>query len=251
MPRAPRKKSSSNIYHVMLRGNEQQTIFQDEEDYNKFLSVLDQCRKQFDFVLYAWCLMPNHVHLLIKERSKPISSAVQGIGSSYVFWYNAKYFRTGHLFQGRYKSEPVEDEAYFLQVIRYIHLNPVQAHLCDSSDEYPYSSYNRYFHCGKNAEDLVWGLIRRDEFERFHKEKKDDIRSELEEKRECRLSDDEVRSFVKGSYGNIDLSSISSWQRDKKTEIIQSLLERGASIRQINRLTGVGINVISAIRKNM
>ena len=130
MPRAGRIKSVSGNYHVVLRGINKQRIFEDAQDYDKFWLILKDKQKLFGFSLFAWCLMPNHVHLLIKEKSAPLSQIFQGFGSSFVYWYNAKYKRTGHLFEGRYRSEPVDDESYFLTVVRYIHLNPVKGRLC-------------------------------------------------------------------------------------------------------------------------
>ena len=127
MPRAARIKSSSGIYHVVLRGINRQRIFEEDEDYAKYLNIFKSCRKQCSAKLYAWCLIPNHIHLLLKENNVPLSHIFRKSGSGFVYWYNAKYSRTGYLFQDRFRSEPVEDETYFPTVVRYIHLNPVNA----------------------------------------------------------------------------------------------------------------------------
>ena len=144
MPRSARKKSSTGIYHIMIRGINKQKIFEQPEDYRKLLYQLRDCKEKGEFELYAYCLMPNHIHLLLKEGSEPIADTFRRLGSKYVMWFNTKYSRVGHLFQDRFKSEAVEDGGYFLTVLRYIHFNPVKAKLVQYPGEYPYSSYSAY-----------------------------------------------------------------------------------------------------------
>ncbi|WP_246055125.1 transposase [Pseudalkalibacillus caeni] len=129
MPRKARRKSGTGIYHVILRGINKQTIFEDDEDKRKFLENLKKYKKVSGFKLYSYCLMDNHVHLLVKESEETVSEALKRISSSYVYWYNMKYERIGHLFQERFKSENVETRKYFLTVLRYIHQNPLKAGL--------------------------------------------------------------------------------------------------------------------------
>jgi len=109
MPRRSRRKSHSGIYHAMVRGIDRQLIFRDPADFLKYLRVLEECKRVSSFEIYAYCLMPNHVHLLIREGSEDLGKAFQRIGSRYAYWFNKKYERCGHLFQDRFKSEPVED----------------------------------------------------------------------------------------------------------------------------------------------
>ena len=144
MSRQARKPSESGIYHVMLRGINKQQIFIDEEDYEKFLWVLKDTKEISEYKLYAYCLMDNHIHLLIKVEKEPLHIIFKRIGNRFVYWYNAKYQRIGHLFQDRYKSEAVENEEYFLTVLRYIHQNPLKAGICENVSDYKYSSYNEY-----------------------------------------------------------------------------------------------------------
>lgn len=149
MPRVARKLSNSQVYHVMVRGNEKKSIFLDDEDRLKFVSVLGEKKKETGFSLYAWCLMNNHVHLLLKEGSEPIRLIMKRINVSYALHFNRKYDRVGHVFQDRYRSEPVESERYLLQLIRYIHNNPVRANVVGSPSQYFWSSYNAL--TGQNA----------------------------------------------------------------------------------------------------
>ena len=117
MPRQARKKSSAGIYHIMLRGVNQQQIFEDGEDCDKFLQVLKDCKAISEFKLFAYCLMGNHIHILLQETNEPIELLMKRIATRFVYWYNIKYQRVGHLFQDRFKSEPIENDAYFLTVL--------------------------------------------------------------------------------------------------------------------------------------
>ncbi len=169
MPRAARRKSEIKMYHIMLRGINQQNVFEDDEDYQKFLQVLIECKAISKFKLYAYCLMGNHIHLLIQETDEPIELIVKRIAVRYVYWYNIKYNRVGHLFQDRYKSEPIDDEAYFLTVIRYIHQNPIKANLCKKLDQYSYSSYNLFFqHSNIIDSDFVFDMVPIEQFADFN-----------------------------------------------------------------------------------
>ncbi|PFG15085.1 transposase [Bacillus sp. es.036] len=112
LPRKARKKSSSGVYHVVFRGINRQTIFEDEEDKEKFLEILARYKTKSGIELYAYCLMDNHVHLLVKETEESLSMFMKRVSSSYVYWYNRKYRRCGHLFQERFNSENVESDAH-------------------------------------------------------------------------------------------------------------------------------------------
>ena len=118
----------------------QQQIFHKPRDYERLISTLGRYKEISQFELYAYCLMGNHIHLLIWSDYEPIGQAIKRIGDSYVFWYNKKYNRCGHLFQDRFRSIPVEDDAYFLTVLRYIIQNPVVAGICKRVEDYAYSS---------------------------------------------------------------------------------------------------------------
>ena len=146
MPRASRKKSESGIYHIMLRGINQQVVFEENEDYDRFIDTVKKYKTICGYKLFAYCLMSNHIHIIIKEETESIDQIIKRIAGSYVYWYNSKYYRKGHLFQDRFKSEPVDDDAYFMTVLRYIHQNPVKAKLCSKVEDYPFSSFAEYLH---------------------------------------------------------------------------------------------------------
>ena len=146
MARRPRKKSRTGIYHIILRGINRQTIFEDDEDKYKLLETLTRYKNISKFNLYGYCLMDNQLHLLMKETEEAIGKTIQRISASYVRWYNYKYERIGHLFQGRFKSENVETPNYFRTVLRYIHQNPVKARLEQNVLDCKWTSIHDYIH---------------------------------------------------------------------------------------------------------
>lgn len=162
MSRTPRTISGTGIYHAMMRGINHQDIFHDSTDYNYFLSVMRRNllkRGPYKQAIgsncyyYAYCLMPNHIHLLIQEGFDNVSNIVKRITISYVYYYNHKYQRDGHLFKERFRSEPVNDMSYFTMLLRYIHRNSVEAQLIKNVIDYPYSSWREY--CGMIRSDMM------------------------------------------------------------------------------------------------
>ena len=148
MSRPPRQASSSSIYHVMIRGVGQQALFLDSRDCERFLKYLKEVKETSPFILYGYCLMKNHVHLLIRETVSPLAYFMKRISLKYALYFNRKYQRIGHVFQDRYKSENVEDDRYFLTVYRYILQNPVKAGICETPAQYRWSSYSEIFKSG-------------------------------------------------------------------------------------------------------
>ena len=144
MSREARKKSESGIYHVVLRGHNREKIFKDDADKEKFLQTLERYKEISKFKIYGYCIMEDHVHLLLHEQDESLDLIMRRIGASFVYWYNFKYKRYGHLFHDRYKSEGVETLKYFLTVLRFIHNNPKKEGLVDNISDYKWSSYNDY-----------------------------------------------------------------------------------------------------------
>ena len=144
MPRHQRKKSKTGFYHAIIRGNEKRNVFLDEEDKYRFIETLYDKKQNQSFYLHAFCLMNNHVHLMVSEGNDDISVLMKRINVSYVSYFNHKYKRSGHLLQDRFRSEAVEDDRYLISLARYIHQNPVKAKMVKSPEEYKWSSYNAY-----------------------------------------------------------------------------------------------------------
>ena len=245
MPRLPRQKSETGIYHIMLRGTNQQTIFEDEEDYSKFLLTLEKYKAVSGYKVFAFCLMSNHIHILLKTEKEDLDLIMKRIAGSYVYWYNWKYYRKGHLFQDRFKSEPVEDDAYFLTALRYIHQNPVKAGIVKKIDDYRYSSYNEYI---KNINTIVdtefaLSILGKEQFIEFNNETNHDVCLELDESA-FRLSDIDARKIIEKISGCTNATEFQELTIEKRNKYISKLKEQGLSIRQISRLTGVGFAIV-------
>ncbi|WP_371378061.1 transposase [Sporomusa aerivorans] len=245
MSRKPREKSSSGIYHIVLRGVNRQSIFEDDEDRLKLLEVLAKCKNISQCRLFAYCLMDNHVHILLQEVQEPISTIIQRVSSSYVIWFNSRHDRCGHLFQERFSSEAVETDSYFLTVLRYIHQNPAKAKLVANAADYNWSSYREYTEKGKIV-DIHYALalfagnsdeaVRR--FARFSRETNTDVCLEIQENK-IKISDEDLRQIVRQQFG-IEAIQVSHEIREKQENILRVMKAvDGASIRQIARIAGL------------
>ncbi|MEA3374087.1 MAG: transposase [Campylobacterota bacterium] len=140
MARSPRI-DLAGYHHVVNRGVEKRKIYIDREDYETFLELLCSVSFQFDVTLHSYCLMSNHYHLLIETHQENLSKAMRAVNAGYAAYFNRKYKRVGHLWQGRFKSWFVTDEAYLYTLIKYIEFNPVKAKIVKNLDDYAYSSY--------------------------------------------------------------------------------------------------------------
>jgi len=144
MPRGPRLDAPETLHHVMVRGIEGRAIFRDAQDRNDFLRRLGEVAVATGLTVYAWALLPNHLHLLVRTSATPLAQAMRSLLTGYAGAFNRRHRRRGHLFQNRYKSIVVEEEPYLLELVRYIHLNPVRAKVVAdlrALDRYPYTGH--------------------------------------------------------------------------------------------------------------
>jgi len=144
MPRTIRIQYPGGTYHVYARGNEKKEIFLDDDDRFKMMSIIERVKRKFKFKLYAFVLMPNHYHFLLGSEQENLGKLMQCINTAYSVYFNYKYKRVGHLFQGRYNSILVGDDDYFLELTRYIHLNPSRKMYIDNLETYRFSSLPEY-----------------------------------------------------------------------------------------------------------
>lgn len=251
MPRCARKKSKSGIYHIMLRGINRQTIFEDEEDRFKFIDTLRHYKQKCEYNIFAYCLMDNHVHLVIKEGKESLEKLMKRIGVSYVYWYNWKHKRSGHLFQDRYKSAVIEDDRYLLEVIRYIHQNPLQANMITTIGEYYWSSYPEYTWQRPNIVDTNFIL----EMFSHNNEKARELFIEymgisnersFDMEAAYRITDEEAKAIIKKAIGNLTTNQLQSMEKEERNDLLRKLKDiEGLSIRQIARITGLTFNVVA------
>jgi len=144
MARNSRVEFDGALYHVIVRGNQRQRTFQDDQDRSAYLERIEHYRQRYGFRLYAYVLMSNHVHLLMETKNVALSKIMQGIQASYAQSYNRRHRKVGHLFQGRYKAILCDRNTYWLELVRYIHLNPGRLRVPDDPWRYRWSSHAAY-----------------------------------------------------------------------------------------------------------
>lgn len=244
MPRTAREKSHSGIYHIMLRGINKQNIFEEAEDYVKMLELIRLSKELGGITLYGYCLMSNHIHLLLKEGAEPLETTMKRLGSKYAVWFNTKYQRVGHLFQDRFKSETVEDPPYFLTALRYIHFNPVEAGLVKTPGTYAYSSYDCYFGEDDSAgnglidTEIAFSYTPKDLFAEYHAVGCTDTCMDIPEASMPRLTEEQATAEMRKITKCASSAEFQAFSKDKKEKLIAKMKARGLSIRQISRLTG-------------
>jgi putative transposase len=141
MPRKARAEVETGVYHLVARGNRKQEIYLDDADRLRYLRLLELVVKRMDWMCMGYCLMNNHVHLLIETRTTNLGDGMHCLQGKYAQYFNRRHRFSGHLFQDRFKDLPVTSDPHLWMVAKYIALNPVAAGLCDAPADYPWSSY--------------------------------------------------------------------------------------------------------------
>lgn len=239
----------------MWRGAGGQDIFHDDEDRLKYLDTVLKYKQKVDISVYAWCLMSNHVHLLLREGNEDISITMKRMAVSFASYFNWKYRVRGHLFQDRFRSENVETAQYLKTVVRYIHQNPLKAGMVDQVDGWRWSSCRGYY--GKTVyplglldDELVLGMfsnegkVKRERFKEFNEERNDDkFFDEPIFKR--RLTDEEARSEIRKILGDVDIPQVKSLPREKRNDLLRKVKQiNGVSQRQAARILGVSPSLV-------
>lgn len=234
----------------MLRGINHQLIFEDDEDREKFLDTIKKYKQKSGYKLFGYCLMDNHIHLLIQEGREPLENTMKRIGVSYVFWYNFKHERSGHLFQDRFKSEPVEDDGYLLMVLKYISQNPKQAGLVKDLANYKWNSYYEYINGARIIDqDFVLGIFAnnkqqlKDFLDGYAAEGDEKV---LDIKTNKRFTDEVAKKIIQAVLDKVSLRELKHTGKDERDGVLRKLREiDGLSIRQIARITGFSINIVA------
>lgn len=254
MSRPPRVLSSTGLYHVIFKGINGLNIFEDTFDYKKMLEILATLKEKEKIQIYAYCLMTNHVHLFLKENEiGDIKKVMHKLLTTYVGWFNRKYMRNGTLVANRYKSEPIEDEKYYMALIRYIHQNPVKAGLCATPDQYKWSSYNDYLSNGKYLTDTEFTLAMlspdsknaTEIFVEMHKSGEQVDFSITDNKK---LTTAQICRKIEKISGILP-EKISQLSRQERNSVLSKLRQEGLTIGQLERATGISRGVISKVLK--
>ena len=245
MPRRARVLSATGIYHIISRGASKQIIFEDESDRLFYLNALMTVLTEEKATLLAWCLMNNHTHLLIRFADEP-GRAMKRINVKYAEHFNHKYDRCGHLFQDRYKSEPVETESYLQGVTRYIHHNPARAGVVRDYKEYIWSSYVEYIDTALYCEtDTVLASFGGpNAFSEFHETYVGGAERVLTDEKAPLLTDEEARALINREMGEKAVKAVSTMTRIERDSAIRRMRQLGLDCRQVERLTGVSYGVV-------
>ncbi len=241
MPRMARKISKTGFYHIIIRGVNKTEIFVDDEDRKTFLHLLKYYSIGLNCKVYAYCLMDNHVHLLIEDKELKIGELMKNITCVYAGEFNKKYGRVGHLFQDRFKSQNIENQTYLLRLIRYIHRNPEKAGIC-KTENYRWSSYSEVIYGSKIIDrDFILSTYNDNKFyaiNEFRKqmtENNDDVIDDvfIEEN----ITDAQVRSFIDYVIKNKEIPEINE---KNLVEVVYRIREiKKISIEQILRVLEV------------
>jgi len=242
MARKLRQISRSGYYHVMLRGVNRQAIFFDNTDWIKMKNCLKQYSRETGIEICVYCLMDNHVHLLLHCDGIP-SKLIQKIACSYVYYFNHKYERDGHLLQDRYKCEIIETEKSLLTVARYILRNPQKAGIC-RYNEYPWSSWAEI----ETKPDITnYDLILKSanglqNFRNFVSEDNNDMCMDILQRHH--LTDEQAKELIHKETGLANPLLVSQLPRSERDHIIGKIKRIPLPERQISRLTGLSRNII-------
>lgn len=243
MARQARQLSESAIYHVMMRGINRDAVFLEDDDRQRFIDLLDLVRQASGCLVLAYCLMPNHIHLVIQTTAEPVGTVIKRLGVRYVGWFNRKYSRVGHLFQDRFKSLPVEDDAYLVTLLRYVWNNPVEAGLIDQADAYQWSSRRYLGLPGPALDDVrLRQLLPAEVFAELREEAAPspadrDLIARLEPTQQ--LPDHVAEHLLLRASRLSDVSEFNALSTTQRRQIVCELRTRGVAYRQIARLTGM------------
>ncbi len=254
MSRQKRKLSKTGLYHVIFRGISRQNIFEEAADYKKLIEIIRKVKLEMQFELYAYCFMTNHVHLFIKEKNTgEISKIMSKMLSHYATWFNIKYMRSGALFSNRYNSEPVEDDRYYLGLIRYIHQNPLKANMVQQTREYPYSSYHEYSQGKANITDIdfLLNMLNDDEkkatsqFIELHESTESET---FEITSSPKKNHEYIRRLIMSEIGGKEPAAIKSMSKENRDKIVKKLVnEKHISKSALERATGISRGTIVRI----
>ena len=247
MPRKSRIYSNSKIYHIIFKGIDNQEIFYDDKDRRYFLNQLLKVKKIFEYDIYAYCLMVNHVHIVMRVEDESLSKVVKNFIIRYVAYFNRKYERSGPLVQDRFKSKNVENLKYFLEVCRYVHKNPENAGIAKTS-EYQWSSYQEYIGNQRIINKSVLLHYFNNDIDNFIKysNKVNNIADILElSEYEIlgKLKDEEVINIIIKQFNLQSREDVAMFFKSK------SIKEKKECIKELKKISGTNITQLSRITR--
>ena len=244
MPRCAREISNSGCYHIVFRGVNHQNLFEEEIDFQYMMDILKKVKHEMDFEIYSYCLMTNHVHILLKERQMgDISQIMKKILTKYAMYFNRKYERSGALIANRYKSKPVETDEYFITLIIYIYQNPVRSGMVLKPNDYVHSSYREY--SGKPNlvnRTFALSLMPLKEFKERHNIM---VEGKFEKWEGVKFTEKEIWQRIKDLLNGTEPHIIDTWEKNIRNAALAKLRHEGFSIHEIERATGISRGIIA------
>lgn len=257
MPRQARIKSSTGIYHIMIRGINKEQIFNRIVHKNKIIEIIRNIREDIEFDVIAYCIMDNHLHLLIKANEDKLETLMKKLNIKYAIYYNKIEKRYGHVFQDRFRSEAVESDKYLIGALRYIHNNPVKAGITKNILDYSWSSAKDYINMhseiitDKYIKEIAGLFKNKNEFVAFHSINDDNLyidTKEEESENTRKIVNNLIEKFVTEN-GMTDQNQITI---DKKEELAKKLIKLNIiSYREVAELCNLSFYKVSEISKKL
>ena len=256
MPRTPRLYSNSKVYHIILKGIDDQDIFYDDQDRKMFLKQISETKTEFNYIVYSYSLMTNHVHMVIKCQDIFLSKAIQSLLIRYVHYFNKKYDRSGPLLKNRFMSKAIENLQYFIDVCRYIHRNPENAGI-ELTQNYKWSSYQEFIGKAKIINKKALLNYYKNDINRFIEDtikttNENSIEDYIEYELIGKLSDDQLAKAIMSKFEIENVSDLPGFFKNKGGEELEKCIQQLANIQgtnknQIARITRLGRKVIQRI----
>ena len=248
--------SSTGIYHVILRSVNQHIIFEEDPDYRKFLCILADCKTKYEAEIYAYFLMDNHIHILLSSSPARLSTLFQSLGTRFARWYNCKYCRSGHLFQDRFHSIPIESDHSFLSALVYIHNNPVKANMCRYPSECRWSSFNAYYNQKNDIVNISFACsiagTKESLLQFFAREpdiSDDSLFANDHVTSKHYFTDEKALKIFMEVTGLSSTSDVTHITKARRNESIRALKDRGLTIRQVARLMDISETTVKRLCK--
>lgn len=242
MKEMTRGVSEIGFYHVMARGVNKQIIFNDDNDKRYFLGLIKKKSEIVNIEIHAFCIMDNHFHMLIRSEKQKLSTFMQMILTEYAKNHNKKVGRIGHLFENRFKSEVINDEKYYLTVLRYILQNPEKAFI-SSTEKYRWSSISAYRNNSFVRTDFAENLIgSKKELMKYLLEKNQDECMDLPLTKE----EEDIKAKIIIDYlcRNLKNDELNNMSKERRNLYIREMKKSGISNRKISNMTGIGIGIV-------
>lgn len=257
MPRQARVKSNSGIYHIMTRGINKEQIFKTNIHKKTVIDIVNEIMTDIDFSIIAYCIMDNHLHLLLEINDDNLEILMKRLNIKYAMHYNKVEKRYGHVFQDRFKSEAVEDDKYMLGALRYIHNNPVKAGMVNNILDYKWSSANDYFYskCGVVSEKYLKEILHmfkdKNEFLAFHNKDDQNVYVDTKEEESKKISDI-TNSLIAEFIIENKLNAKSKFNLKEKEELAKKLLKANViSLREVSELCSLSYYRVIEIKNEM